>query len=119
MEQYPVWLEHYGYVWNIDSSMWLTVRGGVYPSPIIPSSSSFEPWWRFYVCVCVCMRVEKAARRAECQLLAHVVNIRNQTGANRMQVRLAIAFTCTVTLACVQQQAGGSEGWLQMAEREH
>lgn len=71
--------------------MWLTVRGGVYPSPIIPSSSSFEPWWRFYVCV----RVEKAATRAGCQRLAHVVNIRNQTGANRTQVRLAIAFICT------------------------
>lgn len=91
IEQYPVWLKHYGHVCNIDSSMWLTVRGGVYPSPIIPSSSSFETWWRFSVCACV----EKAARRAECQLSAHVVNIRNQTGANRMQVRLAIAFICT------------------------
>lgn len=74
----------------MDSSMWLTVRGGVSPSPITPSSS-FEPRWRFYVCVCV----EKAARRAVCQLSAHVVNIRNQTGANRMQVRLGIAFICT------------------------
>lgn len=74
----------------MDSSMWLTVRGGVSPSPITPSSSS-EPRWRFYVCVCV----EKAARRAVCQLSAHVVNIRNQTGANGMQVRLGIAFICT------------------------
>lgn len=37
---------------------------------------------------------EKAAGRAEWQLSAHVVNIRNQTGDNRMQVRLAIAFIC-------------------------
>lgn len=91
IEQHPVWLKHHGHVCNIDSSMWLTVKAGVYPSPIIPSSPSFETWWRFSVCACV----EKAARRAECQLSAHVVNIRNQTGANRMQVRLAIAFICT------------------------
>lgn len=84
------WLKHYCSVSNMDSSMWLTVRGGVSPSPITPSSY-FEPRWRFYVCACV----EKAARRAVCQLSAHVVNIRNQTGANRMQVRLGIAFICT------------------------
>lgn len=84
-----MWLKQYCSVSNMDSSKWLTVRGGVSPSPIIPSSS-FEPRWRFYVCVCV----EKAARRAVCQLSAHVVNIRNQTGANRMQVKLGIAFIC-------------------------
>lgn len=59
----------------------------------LPHHSLLLLWtrWRFYVCVCV----EKAARRAVCQLSAHVVNIRNQTGANRMQVRLGIAFICT------------------------
>lgn len=63
---------------------------GSIPPPSFPSPP-LKPRGGFYVCMCV----EKAARRAVSPPSAHVVNIRNQTGANRMQVRLGIAFICT------------------------
>lgn len=107
MEQYPGGLKHYGYVCNIDWNMWLTVRGGAYSSP---HYCLFLLLWTLMavLCWCVCVCVEKAARRAECQPSAHVVNIRNQTAANRLQVRPAMAFTCTDTWQ--QQQAAALEG---------
>lgn len=64
--------------------------------------------------VCVC--VEKAAKRAECQPSAHVVDIRNQTAANRLQVRPAMAFTRMDTWQ--QQQAVALEGRQRRAKVE-
>lgn len=101
-------LRDYVYVCNTDLNMWLTVKGGVYPSPIVPPPSLNDGGGSWYIRVCVCMCV-RAVRHADCWVSPHVVDIRNQTRANRIQVRLWIALTCTnnphqcvlISLCCI------------------